>query len=349
LAVDYRIAALVALLVIAVAAYSLYPRTQPEPPTLQPVELTFEGEPANYTIAAGPGSTLAYEATSIFHAENGTTVNATTNYTLTITEYAWPFAQVNYTEGDPNRTTTASFLVGNIAVPQELLGNEHMCVPVSIPFANEGICIRLELAGRGNATLVYRGSANLSGIIVNALLQYSEPEGLLVKSTFNLTGPDGTLLFTHEQALVNYGLSAPAIVYTGDDWLCDPPLSSKAYLLWEGTYVLRPGPTLEPVPAMNVVAAVKSQGVVAVIAKDGRPLTDEFWQKILAAVDYTRASIYVIVVGPMATPDLNVLASDVLARASAPEYNVLIAFDGGRATQVVYSFAPPEEILVLLS
>jgi len=139
------------------------------------------------------------------------------------------------------------------------------------------------------------------------------------------------------------------MVYTGDDWLCDPPLSSKAYLLWEGTYRLSPGPTMEPVPAREIVSAVKSQGVVAVIAKDGRALTDEFWQRLLAAVDYSNTSIYVVVVGPAATPDLALLAKDLLARAAAPEYNVLIRFEGGRATGVAYSFAAPEDVLALLS
>jgi len=347
-ATDYRIAAVIVLVVLAAAAYYVYAGGEPSNTNTQPIELVFEGEPANYTIALGPGSTAAYESMAVFHSANGTNVNATVNYTIVIVEHAWPFVTLNYSE-DANRTATASFLTGNLAVPQELLGSNTICIPVSVPFANEGVCMRLTLVGEANGSLAYRGMANLSGMIVDALLYYDSSNGVLVESTFNITGPDGNLLFTHWQRLINYSVTTPVTVYTGEDWLCKPPLSSKAYLLWEGTYKLSAGPVMEAVPLQEVVDAVKTQGVIAVIAKDGRPLTDEFWQRILAAVDYANTSIYVVVVGPMASPDLGVLSKSILERAASPEYNVLIRFEGGRAVDVAYFFATPEDILALLS
>ncbi len=298
-----------------------------------------------YTLPLSPGSELLINSTVSFRSGNSS-VNSTLAYLFHVSGVEWPLVVGNYTIlGGGNESSIAAMVFANLALPRELLGEERVAVPLTIPFAGDSICVELSLvSGGGNYT--YKGRAGLPGVSIDILLVY-DSRGLMVHGLFNITIKGGRGGFTLEQWLVNSSLAGPVKMEAERGWVCDPPFSSNVMFVWDGFYILSPD-GMVPVDARDVRAAVLGDGVVAVIYKDGRNLTNEFWRNLNRAVKETGQDVYVVIVGGLASRDVQIIASDILGRASAVEGNVAIRFENGRAVMKVYSFAPYEELVALL-
>ena len=301
-----------------------------------------------YTLPLAPGSKLTINSTVAFRGENAT-VNSSLTYIFDVSGVEWPLVLGNYTiKGESNRTSIAAMVFANLALPQELLGREKVRVPLTIPFAGDSLCIELSLeSGGGNYT--YRGAADLSAVRVDVILIY-DTRGLLVYGFFNISVEVGGREsgFSLEQKLVNASVTGTLRMEAERGWICNPPFSSNIMFVWDGLYMLTPD-GLVPVDARDIRAAVLEGGVVAVIYKDGRNLTNEFWRNLYRAVRETGENVYVIIVGGLASRDVQIMAGDVLGRASAVEGNVAIRFENGRATMKVYSFGTYEDLVNLLA
>ena len=345
------LASIIILIVIAVSAYSLYSLKNSET-TGESSKTTIKlmGRSEQYTLLAGPGSFLSYNSTVYYFSANGTIINDTTTFNITIVDYTWPIVVANYTTSN-NRSGAANLLVGNVALPEEMLGLREVSIPLTIPFANDALCMPITLVGEDEMKVgstvrdvyVYNGTAKMGRVVVAASLYYDRETGLMVKSNITII-LDGKPLFRHVQVLVDAKTAGSLTVSTGESWICEPPLSSNIMLVWEGIYRVSKGPSLELASVNDVRAALRGDAVIVVIAKDGRNLTNMFWQKILAYAQRSSMPTYVIVLGGMTTPDVQVFAKNILDRVGAVEPVVAIKFKKGQAVAKAYSFAREEEL-----
>ncbi len=339
-----KLMAAVIVIAIAASAYSLLTLNGGETtPTGKPEAQASIWKHASFTLPAGPGSWFAYTSMVAYFSENGSIVNDTTTFNLTIVDVTWPVATINYTVTDTNRTGVSMLIVTNTQMPLELLGSSRVSVPVTIPFANDSFCVNLTLTRESNSTLMYTGVVEAGSITVRITLEYNAESGVLVRSNTSIYDA-GRLLFRHEQVLHDYSPSSRLTVDI-DEWLCSPPLSSNIMLVWEGVMLLE-GTSAKPVDIAEVRDAMASEAIVAVFYKDGRELTNRLWKSLLEVSAATGKQAYVIVIGPMTPRDVQIFASSLLAKY-AVEGNVVILFRNGEAVAKVYSYGSTEDLVSL--
>ena len=309
-----------------------------------------------YTVSLAPGTIIKY--TSYFEINyQGNSTSGTINYTALILDVQWPMTTVNYTILDTNQSQAAPVAITNLALPETLLGEENLDVPITVPGAQTGACVRLVLdrvdvftvGEETREAYVYRFSYNASGILVDGVIAYDKETGLALLFNTSITDPSNEISTFNSQRTIEYDIAGTVGVATPVDWFCKPPVSSDIRFTIEGIYRAR-GVSFQPASSNEVREASQDKALILIISKDNQQLTAKFWKEFLkAAIAFQdKAEFYVIVQGPLSSREQLVFANYLLQQTGAVEGNVLILMENGASTGKVYSIGDYNDIVNLV-
>jgi hypothetical protein len=267
------------------------------------------GENKTVTMSLGPGSKITFRSyletyTTYYNTTNGTQTypqksNLTVN--ITINKYdKWPFVNITNTDQENGSPQLIPYPV--VEIPKENVGAQTLNLPVSIPFVNEGLCMKFTLTNTSNGTYTYTSQITIANYKVTSILVY-DSQGVVISTLYRIESikpVNNTMVnLTHKLVRLNYSSTGEYKVTVPSTWSCNPPLSSHLWFTEEGIYKLNTC-KLEQTSINDLIKGMKEGSIVFYLNK-GCPHCINDWPNIIDALNAVCKSasgkVYLVIIG----------------------------------------------------